>query len=299
MRSDKLHGPSIDDPTSQYIKWSNPPNKVLPDSLLTVGPNNQLTTSYGLAADTGVLSLNDTTMAMLAPLKAKPHLSRDGGKGGYLNGQKIFLFCDTGSYTPATTEKAGDFLGFVSSSAAVDKGMKGAFGDPLILEDGVGQWADDVGRMRGFFPLTEGEQSYNLVMQGKGQRYAVWPESSIVPLNLTHALVYAPIIYHTVEWSTRKIVFTYTGTTLLSITAGPGIEPRAERIVDKLFTQDEVEWGTIAGLRSYGPSGFGGNDGRIYLVGKVDSGLLAARVDASNITKRDAVSEEYHLSTSD
>ena len=290
VRSSELNGISENAPTSRYVKVRHPARPKLPDALLKVGVNGALSTDYDLANDTGVLAIDETTEPMLSDLKATPHLSRDGGKGGYLNGQKLFIFCDTGSYTMPQSGDEGSFLGFVSSSVAVDKDMKGAAGDPIVLEDGVGQWSDDVGRMRGLFPLTEGEQSYNLAMQDNGQRYAIWAESSIIPYNHTHALVYAPIVYNNVNRATGTTVFTYTGTTLAMLTASSESGPRAERIVDKLFQQDEVEWGTMAGMRSYGPSGFGGNDGRVYVVGSLDGGLLLGRVDAQRIRERDAVS---------
>jgi hypothetical protein len=290
VKSYKQHGTSANKPSSQYIKMKTATSPKLPSSLLTVGVNGMLSTNYAHAPDTGVLPVDDTTRPFIDNMKWAPHLSRDGGKGGYLNGQQLFIFCDTGSYSPATTSSKGDFLGFVSSSVAVDKGLKGLSGEPVVLEDGVGQWSDDVGRMRGMWPLTNGEQAYNYEMQGNGQRYAIWAESSIVPYNRTHALLYAPIVYDNVNRAKGTTVFTYTGMTLLLITAPPESGPRAERIVDKLFWQTEQEWGSIAGLRSYGPAGPGGNDGRVYVFGKSDRGLLLARVDVSRITDRDGVS---------
>ncbi|KAI9718055.1 MAG: hypothetical protein M1812_004313 [Candelaria pacifica] len=284
--SSNLHGTSSNEPTSQYIKWSNPPNLKLSSNYLTKSINGDLSTQYGLSPDTGVLEVNDTTKPLLSDLKNKPHLSRDGGKGGYLDGHKVFLFCDTGSYTPPSGDLNGNFLGFVSSSAAIDKGMNAASGKALTIQDGIGQWSDDVGRMRGFSPMTSGEQSYNLAMQGNGQRYAIWPESSILPFNQTHALLYAPIIFDDVDMKTKAAKFTYTGTTLLVLSVPGEGGPLALRLVDKLFEQNEVEWGTIGGIRSYGPSGMGGNDGKVYIFGNVQGGLLAARVDAGAITNR-------------
>ncbi|KAI9763838.1 MAG: hypothetical protein M1835_007726 [Candelina submexicana] len=281
-----LHGTSSNEPTDQYIKWSNPPNIKLSSDYLTKDINGDLSTQYGLSLDTGVLEVNETTKPLLSNLKNKPHLSRDGGKGGYLNGHKVFLFCDTGSYTTPSGDQNGNFLGFVSSSAAIDKGMNAASGNALTIQDGIGQWSDDVGRMRGFSPMTSGEQSYNLAMQGNGQRYAIWPESSILPFNQTHALLYAPIIFDDVDMATKAAKFTYTGTTLLVLSIPGEGGPLALRLVDKLFEQDEVEWGTIGGIRSYGPSGIGGNDGKVYIFGNVRGGLLAARVDAGEITAR-------------
>ncbi|SLM38533.1 hypothetical protein LPUS_08768 [Lasallia pustulata] len=57
---------------------------------------------------------------MLKPMAEEPHFSRDGGKGGYLNGEHLFIFCDTGSYTTTNESTDGDFLGFVANSVAVD-----------------------------------------------------------------------------------------------------------------------------------------------------------------------------------
>lgn len=148
-------------------------------------------------------------------------------------------------------------------------------------------------RQRGSYerlrPLTQGEQSYNLVMQAAGYRYAIWPEASPIRLGEDTAVVYAPIVYDDVDFDTRDAVFTYTGVTLLTIATGGDGGPTAERTVSRLFNEDEVEWGCIGGIRSWGPSGVGGDDGRIYLFGKVNAGLLLARVDASAIANRDSV----------
>jgi len=138
--------------------------------------------------------------------------------------------------------------------------------------------------------LTEGEQSYNLAMQGNGQRYAVWPESSLIPLDAANAIMYAPIVYDNVNMATKAAVFTYTGAALLTVTAGGKGGPVATRTVDKLFNQNEVEWGCIGGIRSWGPSGVGGTDGKVYIFGKVQGGLLLARAGHDNVADRNSVS---------
>ena len=282
-------GPASNQPTEQYINWKPPADITLPANLLTKGVNGDLTTNYGISLDTGVLELNATTQALLADITDTPHISRDGGKGGYLNGQHLFLFCDTGSYTTTTSTSEGNFLGFMSSSVAIDVGMNGLSGKSLTLQDGIGQWADNQGRIRGFSPMTQGEESYNLVMQGNGQRYAVWPESSIIPLDAENAVVYAPIVYDDVNMTTKAAVFTYTGNTLLTITAGGRGGPVAQRTVNKLFNQDEVEWGCVGGIRSWGPSGVGGTDGKIYIFGRVQDGLLLARTGYADVANHGSV----------
>ena len=291
----KLHGPSENHPTSQYIQYDSADGITLSSSLLRVGVNGDLSTGYDLSPQTGALEVNIYTQNALAPLQNTPHLSRDGGRGGYVNGQHLFLFCDTGSYSSTTFAQNGNFLDFVSSSVAVDIGMNALSGNPIHLQDGIGEWSDNVGRQRGFAPLTQGEQAYNIAMQGNGQRYAIWIESSVIPLDAETGLVYAPIVYDNVNMITRAAVFNYTGNTILTITAGGRGGPVAQRPVRKLFDQDEPEWGVAGGLRSWGPSGIGGRDGKVYLFGGVSGGMLMARVAADSIENRDAVSSSVLL----
>ncbi|KAL8691513.1 MAG: hypothetical protein Q9218_003279 [Villophora microphyllina] len=288
VASTKLHGPSVNRPTTQYIQYDPADGVSLARSLLQVGVNGDLSTGYDISPQTGVLEVNLYTQNALAPLRNIPHLSRDGGRGGYLNGQHLFLFSDTGSYSGTTLAQNGNFLDFVSSSVAVDVGMNALRGDPITLQDGIGEWSDDVGRQRGFAPLTQGEEAYNIAMQGQGQRYALWIESSIIPLDAETGLIYSPIVYDDVNLVTRAAVFTYTGNTILRITAGGRGGPVAQRPVRKLFDQDEPEWGVNGGLRSWGPSGIGGTDGRVYLFAGVSGGMLMARVAADSTENRDA-----------
>ena len=290
--SSHLHGPTQNMPTKQYLDVKAPPSITLPKSLLKVGVNSNLTTGYGLSPETGVLQVNSSTQAYLSPITGSTHLSRDGGKGGMISGEHLFIFCDTGSYSTTTSNTKGKFLGFVSSSVAIDVGMNGLNGKALHLQDGIGEWSDNVGRMRGFAPLTIGEVAYNLAMQGQGQRYAVWPESSLIPLDAKTGMIYAPVVYDNVNEETKAAVFTYTGTTLLTITAGGKGGPIAQRSVDKIFDQDEVEWGCAGGIRGWGASGIGGNDGYVYLFGRVGGGILLARVSPADIADRDSVSFE-------
>ena len=295
VSSSNLHGPVVNKPTNQFINKPSPHVEKLDSDLLVVGVNTDLSTDYPISPNTGVLQVNISTQPYLDVLSNQVHLSRDGGRGGHLNGQHIFVFCDTGSYSTTTSAKNGDFLGFVSSSVAVDTGMNALNGDPIYLKDGIGQWNDEAGRMRGLAPLTTGELEYNLKMQGKGQRYAVWPESSIIPLDATTGLIYAPIIYDEVNMDTREAKFTYTGATLLQITAGDKGGPAAKRVTDVIFKRDEVEWGCAGGIRSWGPSGIGGDDGSVYIFGGVSKGMLLARTTPEAVADRDSVSRRLHL----
>lgn len=290
--STHLQGPSENAPSQQFLNIKAPAGVTLASSLLTVGDNGDLTTGYEISGQTGVLDVDIVTQPYLSTLKNKPHLSRDGGRGGTVNGEHLFVFCDTGSYSGATASSNGKFLGFVSSSVATDVGMKGLTGGPLTLQDGIGQWSDDAGRMRGFAPLTDGEMAYNQVMQGQGQRYAVWPESEIIPLNATTGIMYAPIVYDNVNQLTKAADFTYTGATLLTITAGGKGGPVAQRTVEKIFQKEEIEWGCAGGIRSWGSSGIGGDDGSVYLFGIVGGGILLARTSPAKVADRNSVSND-------
>ena len=291
VSSSQLQGPSQNLPTNQYIEIKDPEELLtLSSSLLTIGVNGDLTTNYDISSNTGVLQVNASTQASLSSMSETPHLSRDGGRGGFLNGEHLFLFCDTGSYTTTTEDSNGKFLGFVSSSVAIDVGMNGLNGKPLTLQDGIGQWSDNTGRMRSLSPLTQGEEAYNQVMQGQGGRYAIWPESSLISLDATTSIIYAPIVYDNVNTATKAAVFTYTGATLLQITAGGKGGPVAVRANKKIFDQDEVEWGCAGGIRSWGASGIGGDDGSVYLFGNVNGGILLARTLPKNVADRDSVS---------
>ena len=290
VASSHLQGPTINQPSTQHINTQSGSGITLSQSLLVVGVNGDLSTGYDLSSETGVLQVNMSTQSMLSPLKGTPHISRDGGRGGYVNGQHLFVFCDTGSYTAPTSSSNGDFLAFVSSSVAIDVGMNGLSGNALHLQDGIGEWSDDVGRMRGFAPLTQGEFAYNQAMQGNGQRYAIWPESALIPLDAETSFLYAPIVYDNVNMATRAAVFTYTGATLLTVTAGGRGGPLAQRAVQKIFDQNEVEYGCGGGIRSWGPSGIGGADGKVYIFGIVSGGVLLGRTSPGSVADRSSVS---------
>jgi hypothetical protein len=263
----------------------------LDDNLLKPGINCDLITEFEIAGDTGPLTPNSSPLQdKLVDLSVIPHISRDGGKGGELNGHHLFIFCDTASFTTTNTTHKGEMVGFTSSSVAIDSGWHGALGNPLDLVDGIGEWNDDVGRMRGFSPMTYGEESFNIALSGKGYRYAVWPMSSIIPLNKTHAIQYAALVYDEVNMTTQDANFTTMGNTLLTISVDEKYGPTAERTVKRLFNQGEVMWGTIGGIRSWGSQGIDGMDGKVYLFGQTPQGILVARTDPNKVADKNSVS---------
>lgn len=284
---------------NQYA-WNlaNPPPS-LPAALANaLTPNSQLITNYPLYTNgTGALTVN--AGQQVQKLDYQPNLSRDAGKGGVLCGQKMFIFADTGISTPVTGNAIGTFEGFVSNSVATDVGLNGAFGKALTLADGIGEWASSNGNMRGFISLTQGEvcdlgcqltgptnvkqAAYNAVNEGNGQRYAIWPKSSIIPLTSTTAILYSPIIFCNVNYNTGIASYPLVGVTLTTIT-NPGVGgPISNRIAPLLWGASDVEWGTVGGIRSWGPSGPGGSDGMVYLFGQTAGGLLLAKVAPANI----------------
>ncbi|OAL40027.1 hypothetical protein AYO20_00445 [Fonsecaea nubica] len=281
----RLLGSSTNKPTTQYVSHVPASPQKLASNLLVPGINTDLITQYPIADDTGSWTSNHVhTDAKLADMKVVPHMSRDGGKGGTINGTHLFIFCDTASFQIDQTSGSSQMVGFVSSSVATDDGMKALYGGPLNLVDNVGEWQDDVGRMRGFAPMTTGEESFNIDLSGNGYRYAVWPESSLIPLNASHALLYPALVYDVVDMTTQAAVFNDVGNSILLVSVDPTYGPSADRVVRQLYNQDQVSFGTLGGMRSWGPSGSGGNDGHIYLFGKGDNGVLVARTIPTGYT---------------
>ncbi|KIX95888.1 uncharacterized protein Z520_08596 [Fonsecaea multimorphosa CBS 102226] len=281
----KMLGSSTNKPTTQYVSHLPATPQKLASNLLVPGINTDLITQYPIADDTGCWTSSrlqgDTN---LSNMKVVPHMSRDGGKGGTINGTHLFIFCDTASFQIDQTSNTSQMVGFVSSSVATDDGMKALYGQSLDLMDNVGEWQDDVGRMRGFAPMTTGEESFNIDLSGNGYRYAVWPESSLIPLNASHALLYPALVYDVVNMTTQAAVFNDVGNSILVVSVDPTYGPFADRVVRQLYTQDQVTFGTLGGIRSWGSSGTGGNDGHIYLFGKGDNGVLVARTIPTGYT---------------
>lgn len=150
--------------------------------------------------------------------------------------------------------------------------------------------------MRNFIPFTLGEWAYNDAMNSLGYRYAIWPSSSLIPLTSTTAAVYAPIVFT----NSNNGAFTYAGATLLSISVpsfgGGRSGPIADRINTKIFPDNAIEWGCVGGIRSWGASGVGGDDGWVYLMATDKYGMMLARTEVGNIA--DASSYEYYLGLS-
>lgn len=281
--SSQLLGPSTDNPTTQYVKHALAVPEKLASNLLVPGINTNLITQYAVAGDTGSWTSTSSPVELsLAKMSVMPHLSRDGGKGGCINGTQVFIFCDTATF------QDGNMNGFVSSSIAVDITLNGINGNAIVLVDQIGEWQDDVGRMRGLSPMTTAEEAFNIQLSGQGYRYAIWPESSPILLNETHALLYASLVYDEVDMSTQAANFTTLGNTLLVVSIDPVYGPGAQRVVNQMFQESEVSWGSLGGLRSWGKSGVGGMDGMLYLFGQADGGVLVARTNPFGITNRSA-----------
>lgn len=277
---------------NQYA-WSqvNPLPQLSSSSLNTTGVNNHLTSDYPLASNlTGGMTV--AAGEIIQTLNYQPGLSRDIGKGGVLNGVKMFIFADTTSSSPANSTTLGTFQGFVSNSVAIDVGTLGAQGKPLNLQDGTGEWAGSTGSKRGFFPLTTAEAAYNEANEANGKRYAIWPESSIIPIDSQSAVMYAPIVYNDVNYTSGVALYPFAGVTLAIITV-PGVGgPVANRVAPLLFSEDSLPWGCVGGVRSWGSSGPGGNDGMVYIFAAAADGLLLAKVAPSHVS--DVTQYQYY-----
>lgn len=281
----RLLGSSTNKPTIQYVSHVPATPEKLASGLLVPGINTDLITKYPIAGDTGVWCGDDLPSDLkLADMKVVPHMSRDGGKGGTINGTHIFVFCDTASYQIDPTSNTSQMVGFISSSVAADDGMKALYGQPLDLVDHLGEWQDDVARMRGFAPMTIGEESFNIALSGNGYRYAVWPESSLIPLNASHSLLYPSLVYDVVNLDTQQAVFHGLGNSILLVSVDATYGPGATRVVKQLYQRNQTTFGTLGGIRSWGSSGPGANDGSIYLFGQTDHGVRVARTTPDGFT---------------
>ena len=139
--------------------------------------------------------------------------------------------------------------------------------------------------------MTTGEEAFNVALSGDGYRYAVWPETSLIPLNTTHSIQYASLVYDQVNMNTQVVTFTSLGNTLLTVWVDPSYGPAAQQTVNRLFNQCEVAWGSMGGIQAWGSSGVGSLDGKVYVFGKseTDEGLLLGRTVASGIADRSQV----------
>jgi hypothetical protein len=273
LASSKVIPSSTYKPSTQYLKKTFPASPALPATLLTTTPTSLVSTNYALAALFGVLNVTGQTLSIIP---TSPVISRDGGRGGYINGDQIFVFCDTSTYVPSGGQVP---LSFRSNSVSVDQGRLATGGVAAVLTDPIGQWQNSTGTQRGFIPLTQGEDAYNIGMQAKGYRYAIWSGSSLIPYNCSTAVLYAQLVF-----VTPLLTFTHVGNTLLYVKTDKLNGPIATRKVDLMFKQTEISWGSFGAIRSWGTDGIGGNTGKVYLIGAIGvSSLVVARVNAATI----------------
>ena len=284
-------GSSVDEVATEYVSHVPAIPHKLVASMLEAGINTDLINDYPLASDTGTWTTSDLLTQQLATMSLTPRLSRDGGRGGMINGTNVFIFCDTSTYGKDLDPSLGYLNGFVSSSVAVDESMNALEGHPLSLKNSLGQWQDDVGRLRGWVPMTEGEEAFNSAVSGQGFRYAVWPNSSPIPLNSTYAIILAPLVYLEVDMQDQSSPrYTSLGNTLLLVSIDHVYGPHADRLQNQFFGQEEINWGSLGGIRAWSSDGQDILTGYIYVFGQADNGILLGKVAAQDYQNRDRYS---------
>lgn len=280
-------GTSVDEVASQYVSHSPARPEQLAADMLLPEVNVGLIDHYPLASDTGSWTENDAGSLPISNMVVVPRISRDGGRGGNVNGTNIFIFCDTSTYGEVNNPIFGYLNGFVSSSIAVDENMNGLNGKVLSLVNSLGQWQDDVGRMRGWVPMTTGEEAFNIAISGRGYRYAVWPNASPIPLNRTHSIMHAPLVFLQVNMEDQSShSYTSLGNTLLLISVDPVFGPHADRVQNQFFGQNEVGWGSLGGIRAWSSSGQDSSDGSIYVFGQAEGSVLVGKVVAQDYANK-------------
>ncbi|KAI9789947.1 MAG: hypothetical protein M1833_002141, partial [Piccolia ochrophora] len=219
-------------------------------------------------------------------------VSRDGGVSVLLNGKIIWLYADT-----ECLSRTGKQLSFVSNTGAyaaeLDASVTTVQDGGLVLaghEKGQKEYAilaDKTVGDGGWVPFGKEEIDYNSRNQGK-HRIAIWPGSSPTPINRTHAILYAPLVYVDSKPEDPAKKYMARGTTLISVTAGEH-GPVAARMVNLLFPHDEIAYGGFAALIGSSSVDSSSRDDRdVYLLGMMDSGLQLARVPLRNITDQAA-----------
>jgi hypothetical protein len=95
-----------------------------------------------------------------------------------------------------------------------------------------------------------GEEALNIALSGNGYRYAVLPETSLIPFSKTHSIQYASLVYDEVNMTAQAATFTSLGNTLLTVWVDPTYGPVAQRTANRLFNQDEAAWGSASGIQA-------------------------------------------------
>ncbi|KAI9826318.1 MAG: hypothetical protein M1832_000235 [Thelocarpon impressellum] len=244
------------------------------------------------------------------------NVSRDGGHSVLLDGRIIWLYDDTQCMSPS-----GKLLSFVSNSAAYASGMHLScttvedFGVERVSYDKQGKaetaiLGDQAVGDGGWIPFAKEEIEFNAEKKGS-ERIAICesgvdlakplltlslafagPGTSPTPLNTSHALLYAPLVYVDGKPEDPAQMYVARGMTLVSITA-PAAGPSASRISELIFPDDQIQFGGFASV--LGSASLDSADSRpeddrdMYVLGVATAGLQLARVPLSKIGR----SKEY------
>ncbi|KAI9803291.1 MAG: hypothetical protein M1825_002082 [Sarcosagium campestre] len=222
-------------------------------------------------------------------------VSRDGGTSVLLNDKITWLYDDT-----ECRSQTGKQLSFISNTAAYSTDLENNVttvkdGGLVLVSNEKGKkeyaiLADKTVGNGGWIPFGKEEVDYNGKNQGK-QRIAIWPGANPTPINRTHAILYAPLVYVDSKPEDPAKKYVSRGTTLISVTA-PDSGPIASRTINLLFPHDEISFGGFAALVGSpsidSPSSNADDRRDVYLFGVIDSGLQLARVPLRNISDHGA-----------
>ncbi|KIX06241.1 uncharacterized protein Z518_04216 [Rhinocladiella mackenziei CBS 650.93] len=193
----RVPGSSTDKRTKQYVSHVPATPQKLASNVLVPGIDTALTTKHLVAGDADIWREGNIPRDLdLASMKAVRQVSKDGGKGGTIDGIHLSVLCDTANFR---SDRTSQVISSVSIFVATDVGMNALYGKPLDLIDNLDEWQDDVDQTRGFAPMTPGEEFLHMALSGNGYRSAVWSVSSLVPLNASHVLLYPALVYDVVD----------------------------------------------------------------------------------------------------
>ncbi|MCJ1307366.1 hypothetical protein MMC25_001012 [Agyrium rufum] len=214
-------------------------------------------------------------------------LSRDGGFSTFIDNKLIWLFDDS-----ECIGTDGNQLSFISNTAAYLEGpdtnltLMQDFGVEMVGKDKYGrkQFAiighDTVGS-GGWIPFFDDESDFN-TKNGGTRRVAIWPGASPTPLNTTHAILLAPVVYVT---SKPTIQYEARGMTLVVVsTTSSG--PVASRPAEIVIPGTDIPYGgfaTLIGNASTSSPVENTQEKDVYLIGIASHGLQVARVNLGSI----------------
>lgn len=288
-----VYGPAISTANKNFLNLPMPTMPTIPSNVFVTNPGPSIQNDYPFDPSTGLNIVDPSNIKYVENIKAPYVYYRDGGHGSKIGDTVFFVFSDTNSYyAPNILGGAGPWTGMVSASIGIDVGMGPLSGKPLTLGSPIGSFVGDSGNPRVPFQMTIAETQYPWKVDGS--RYFLWQAGSGIPLTKDVSIFYTKLMLQIKDGPAY-----FSGMTLSEATVPVSQQPIFNRTVPLLFDGKRRSWGEIGGIRSWGCSGVGGNDGMVYLftTTPTNDGLVVGRVAASFVHDASRVNYPPFLSS--